>query len=124
MASTNDTDTLDRATRRATVRRLADEEQLSNREIARRLNIGKDTVRRDLDATEPAEATPAPTSGAPLAPLVLYTLDPSLVQDLNCLTDPRTGALIAPVRRYIRAAAEGRRAALRTVAQRIGAEGE
>lgn len=124
MATTQPTDTLDRATRRATVRRLADEEHLSARAIARRLGIGKDTVRRDLDATAPTSAPPVPTSGAPRAPYLLYDLEPSLIQDLNALTDPRTGALIEPVRRYIRAAAEGRRTGLRKVAQRLAEEDE
>ncbi|MFJ3867895.1 helix-turn-helix domain-containing protein [Streptomyces nigra] len=124
MAVTQPTAPLDRATRRATVRRLADVEGLSNREIARRLGIGKDTVRRDLDATAPGDATPAPTSGAPVAPRLLYALEPSLIQDLNVLTDARTGALIAPVRRYLRAAADARRADLLKVAQRIAAEAE
>ncbi|MCX5362893.1 hypothetical protein OG864_29785 [Streptomyces sp. NBC_00124] len=124
MASTKGTATLDRATRRATVRQLADEEGLSARAIARQLGIGKDTVRRDLDATEPADAAPAPTSGAPIAPYLLYDLEASLIQDLNVLHDARTGALIEPVRRYIRAAANARRADLLRVAQRICAEQE
>ncbi|MFJ4585122.1 DeoR family transcriptional regulator [Streptomyces echinatus] len=53
MATATNTAALDRAARRAIVRRLADEEQLSARAIARRLGAGKDTVRRDLEATAP-----------------------------------------------------------------------
>jgi DNA-binding transcriptional ArsR family regulator len=129
MATTNSTGALDRAARRATVRQLADKEALSARAIARRLGIGKDTVRRDLEATEPTApqdapetAPPAPTSGAPRAPYLLHDLEPALIQDLNVLHDARTGELIGPVRRYIRAAANARRADLRKVAQRICAE--
>jgi IS30 family transposase len=117
MATTHPTDTLDRATRRATVRRLADEGK-SNRAIGRELGIGKDTVARDLAATTatpapdtaPQDATPAATSGARRAPWLLHDLEPALIQDLNVLTDPRTGALIEPVRRYLRAAARAVRA--------------
>jgi hypothetical protein len=125
MATTHPTrDTV--AARRATVRHLADTEGLSARAIARRLNIGKDTVRRDLAATEPTtapqDAPPPATSGATPAPRLLHPLDPSLVQDLNCLMDPRTGALPDPIRRYLRAAADGRRASMAATARRIVAE--
>jgi hypothetical protein len=117
MANTNPTGPLDRVTRRATVRRLADEGK-SNRAIARQLGVGKDTVARDLAATPatpapdtaPQDATPAPTSGARPAPRLLHPLDPRLIQDLNVLADPRTGALPAPLLRAIRAAADHRRA--------------
>ncbi|RMB83662.1 helix-turn-helix domain-containing protein [Streptomyces shenzhenensis] len=128
MATTETTGALTLDQRRATVRRLA-AEQVSNREIARRLGIHHRTVARDLEApTAPAEAPqtapPAPTSGVPRAPRLLYDLEPALIQDLNVLTDPHTGALIAPVRAYLRAAANGRRTALREVARSIGAADE
>jgi len=128
MATTNDTGRLTLDERRAKVRRLA-AQSLSNREIARRLGIHHRTVARDLEApTAPAEAPqpapPAPTSGAPVAPSLLYDLEPALIQDLNVLHDARTGALIGPVRRYIRAAANARRADLLRVAQQICAERE
>jgi hypothetical protein len=117
MANANPTGPLDRATRRATVRRLATEGK-SNRAIARQLGVGKDTVARDLAATPappapgtaPQDATPPATSGAPFTPPIVYRLDPRTVQDLNVLADPRTGALPAPLLRAIRAAADHRRA--------------
>lgn len=58
---------LDRDTRRTAVRQLADD-GLSQRRIARRLGVSKDTVRRDLaelaqtDAPDPEPAAPATTS--------------------------------------------------------------
>ncbi|MFF9284852.1 hypothetical protein [Streptomyces griseosporeus] len=133
MATTNPTGD-QRAALHAEVRRLAAEEQLSNRAIARRLGVHHTTVGRilrttpapDAPAAAPAERTtpapPAPTSGAARAPRLLYDLDPTLIQDLNVLTDARTGALIAPVRQYLRTAAAYRRAALTAVAHRIAAE--
>lgn len=122
MANANTTGPLDRATRRATVRRLADEGK-SNRAIGRELGIGKDTVARDLAATAapdtaPQDATPPATSGAPFAPPVVYRLDPRTVQDLNVLADPVTGALPAPLLRAIRAAADHRRAQWLNVIER------
>ncbi|MFE2736246.1 hypothetical protein [Streptomyces sp. NPDC059349] len=62
MDTTNPTGATDRATRRAKVRRLADDSH-SNREIARRLDIGKDTVRRDLAAEAPAAPGPCAMVG-------------------------------------------------------------
>lgn len=120
MAITQPTDAPSRAERRHRVRQLA-ADGLSNREIARRLSIGKDTVRRDLRATEapaapvPASpaAPPAMTSGAAPAPprtRLIWELDPRLIQDLNVLVDRRTGALPAPLAHIIRAAADRRRA--------------
>jgi hypothetical protein len=118
MATTNPTGALPLAERRATVRRLADE-NLSHREIARRLGIHHRTVARDLAApAAPETAPPAPTSGAPRAPRLLYPLDPRTIQDLNVLTDPHTGALPAPLIRAIRAAADHRRAQWHAMAQR------
>lgn len=118
------------AARRATVRRLADEEGMSHRAIARQLGIHHRTVARDLEATEPAGAAPtapqaappAPTSGAPRAPFLLYELEPSLIQDLNVLTDWRTGAMFEPIRRYLRAAANARRADMRAWIERQRAD--
>jgi hypothetical protein len=125
MATTNPTGTLPLAERRATVRRLADE-NLSHREIARRLGIHHRTVARDLAApaapAAPESAPPAPTSGAPRAPRLLYPLDPRTIQDLNVLADPHTGALPAPLVRYIRAAANAQRADMRAAMERICAE--
>ncbi|MFB6846219.1 helix-turn-helix domain-containing protein [Streptomyces sp. NPDC056373] len=114
------------AARRASVRHLADEEGMSHRAIARQLGIHHRTVARDLDATAPAAtaapapqtAPPAPTSGAPRAPFLLHELEPSLIQDLNVLTDHRTGTLYAPIRQYLRAAADARRAAMRAWIER------
>ncbi|MFJ9892706.1 hypothetical protein ACIQPR_05170 [Streptomyces sp. NPDC091280] len=128
MATTETTGARTLDQRRATVRRLA-AEHLSNREIGRRLGIHHRTVARDLEVpvapTEaPQPAPPAPTSGAPVAPSLLYDLEPALIQDLNVLHDARTGAMIGPVRRYIRAAANARRADLLRVAQPVGTEGE
>ncbi|MFE7017719.1 hypothetical protein ACFVAQ_46015 [Streptomyces sp. NPDC057651] len=128
MADTNPTGATDRATRRAEVRQLADAGE-SNREIARRLGIGKDTVRRDRAATEappapdpapaaPDPAPPAPTSGATRAPFLVRDLAPELIQDLNMLADPRTGQLPAPLARMLRAAADQARAAWRTARER------
>ncbi|MGD6762060.1 hypothetical protein ACOKM5_24305 [Streptomyces sp. BH097] len=116
MATTNPTGALPVAERRRRVRQLADE-QVSNREIGRRLGIHHRTVARDLATPAPTEAPPAapqdappaPTSGAPLAPRLLHDLEPSLIQDLNMLCSG-TGALPEPIRRYLRAAADARRA--------------
>ncbi|MFJ7337865.1 hypothetical protein ACIQUU_32030 [Streptomyces sp. NPDC101116] len=121
MATANPTGALDRATRRATVRRLADEQGMSARAIARRLKVGKDTVRRDLEATAPTPAPPAPTSGAapaPRRPTLVKELDPRLIQDLNVLVDRRTGALPSPLDRIVRAYADRTRAEWRTSMQR------
>jgi transposase len=128
MATAETTGAPDLAERRATVHQLA-ADGLSNRAIGRRLGIHHRTVARDLEApvapTEaPQPAPPAPTSGAPVAPSLLYDLEPALTQDLNMLHDARTGAMIEPVRRYIHAAANARRADLLRVAQRIDTEGE
>lgn len=128
MATTNPTGRLAPAERRRRVRQLAAEGK-SNREIARQLGIHHRTVARDLDAPPaPAEAPqtapPAATSGAPLAPRLLHPLDPALIQDLNCLADPRTGALPEPIRRIIRAAANGRRASMLATVHHIAQEEE
>ncbi|MCX5266072.1 helix-turn-helix domain-containing protein [Streptomyces sp. NBC_00199] len=128
MATTNPTGRLTPAERRRRVRQLAAENK-SNREIARQLGIHHRTVARDLDAPPaPAEAPqiapPAPTSGDPRAPRLLHPLEPALIQDLNCLADPRTGALPEPIRRIIRAAADGRRADMLAAARRIADEEE
>ncbi|MGW1158442.1 helix-turn-helix domain-containing protein [Streptomyces sp. NPDC002513] len=130
MAITQPTDALTRAERQRRVRQLA-AEGMTQRAIARHLGIHHRTVARDLSATPaPTAATPpaplapddapaAATSGAHPAPRLLHELEPSLIQDLNVLTDPHTGQLLAPLRQYIRAAATHRRAALRRVAQRF-----
>jgi hypothetical protein len=103
--------------RRAIVRQLADD-GMSNRAIARRLGIHHATVARDLDATSaPQTAPPTPTSGARPAPRLLHDLDPRLIQDINVLADPHTGALPAPLVRAIRAAADHRRATWNAMAQ-------
>ncbi|MFD8216197.1 helix-turn-helix domain-containing protein [Streptomyces sp. NPDC059697] len=111
MATTNPTGAMPQAERRHRVRQLA-EQHLSNREIARRLGIHHRTVARDLaaPAEAPPIAPPAPTSGALPAPRLLHDLDPRLIQDINILADPHTGALPAPLVRAIRAAADHRRA--------------
>lgn len=117
MATTNPTGAIPQAERRHRVRQLA-AANLSNREIARRLGIHHRTVARDLEAPPaPEQAPPAPTSGAGPAPRLLYPLDPALIQDLNVLADPHTGALPAPLVRAIRAAADHRRAMWRTATQ-------
>ncbi|MGW6518559.1 hypothetical protein [Streptomyces sp. NPDC054962] len=124
MATTNPTGALTQDERRRRVRQLAAESK-SHREIARQLGIHHKTVARDLAAPQaPQAAPPEPTSGAPLAPRLLHPLDPALIQDLNCLADPRTGALPEPIRRIIRAAADGRRASMRATAHRIAEEEE
>ncbi|MFF4962990.1 helix-turn-helix domain-containing protein [Streptomyces sp. NPDC001222] len=129
MATTNPTGALDLAARCATVRQLADD-GMSHRAIARRLGIHHRTVARDFDATPaPAEAPPAapaappaPTSGAPSAPRLLHPFDPALIQDLNVLADPRTGALPSPLLRAIHAAADHRRAKMRAAAAHLAFE--
>ncbi|MGW2933961.1 helix-turn-helix domain-containing protein [Streptomyces sp. NPDC001156] len=111
--------------RRATVRQMADDGH-SNRAIARQVGIHHSTVARILRATdepdapvdEPQDAPPHPTSGAPRAPQLLHALPPWLIQDLNVLTDPRTGRLPAPVARAIHTAAEARRATMRANLER------
>lgn len=121
------------AARRATVRHLADVEQLSNRTIGRRLGIHHRTVARDLASTAPpaapavaeqaappapVEAPPAPTSGAApaprRAPSLLHPLSPQTIQDLNVLATG-TGSLPAPLLRAIHEAAERRRTAWRAI---------
>ncbi|GGW68043.1 helix-turn-helix domain-containing protein [Streptomyces griseoloalbus] len=123
--------------RTARVHHLA-AQKLSNRAIGRRLGIHHTTVGRILRTTtapehttpQPAERT-TPTPAAPMerttptasgdtpTPRLLHPLDPAFVQDLNCLMDPRTGALPEPIRRIIRAAADGRRASMRATAHRL-----
>ncbi|MGW2497310.1 hypothetical protein ACWCV2_22775 [Streptomyces pseudogriseolus] len=130
----------DRAARDAEVHRLA-AQHLSNRAIARRLGIHHVTVGRILSTTTAPErttastterTTPAPdtaperttptTSGDGPAPRLLHPLDPRTIQDLNCLMDPRTGALPAGLVRAIRTAADHRRAAMVATAHRLAAE--
>src|SRR5690606_11723807 len=48
--------------------------------------------------------------------------DPDLIQDLNVLRDPRTGALPAPLRAMLRTAADARRTTMRATVHRIAAE--
>jgi hypothetical protein len=121
MATTKPTGAMPQAERRRRVRQLA-EQHVSNREIARRLGIHHRTVARDLaappaPAEAPQTAPPAPTSGARPAPRLLHDLDPRLIQDINVLADPHTGALPAPLVRAIRAAADHRRATWNAMAQ-------
>jgi hypothetical protein len=129
MATTQPTDP-ERAARHAEVRRLADEEQLSNRAIARQLGMHHTTVGRILRTTPapdaPAErttnaptvrTTPVTSGAGPRTPQLVRELDPRLIQDLNVLM-AGTGALPAPVARVIRAAANERRAAWNAMAQR------
>jgi hypothetical protein len=139
MAITNPIAPADLATRRATVRQLADEGH-SARAIARRLGIHHKTVARDLAATPapvveeptappapvdaPPTAPPAPTSGARPASRLLHPLDPALIQDINVLADPRTGALPASLLRAIHDAAERRRATWDAMARRRAAAEE
>lgn len=121
------------STRRALVRQLADgDPTLSARAIASQVGVSKDTVLRDLDATEPMSSQPAPESGiaapqpapervppaqtgAPEDFLVLV-LDEPLRQALAVLR-AQVGA--ADTEKQNRAAA---RAAIRAVADRITEE--
>ncbi|WP_053913669.1 hypothetical protein [Streptomyces sp. TP-A0875] len=146
MATTNPTDTDERTTR---VHQLA-ARRLSHRAIGRELGIAHTTVGRILRTTPapvertedappaPVERTtptpvdqaerttsapPTPTSGNPRAPRLLHPLDPRTIQDLNCLMDPRTGALPAPLVRLLRSAADARRTSMRATAHRIANEG-
>jgi DNA-binding transcriptional MocR family regulator len=120
-------------TRRTLVRQLADgDPTLSARAIAIQVGVSKDTVLRDLDATEPVSNQPAPESaipepepapatapqaqtGAPEHFLVLV-LDESLRQALAVLR-AQVGA--ADTEKQNRSAA---RAAIRAVADRITEE--
>lgn len=110
--------------RRAKARQLA-KGGLSNRAIGRLLGVHHSTVARDLAATPepdapadappaeppaPVDAPPTLTSGERPAPRLLHDLPGWLVQDLNVLMDPRTGALPGALLRAIHAAAEERRA--------------
>ncbi|MFI5993151.1 hypothetical protein ACIBAC_15115 [Streptomyces sp. NPDC051362] len=129
MATTHPTDP-ERAARHAEVRRLADEEHLSHRAIARRLGMHHTTVGRILRTTTAPEAPPVRTTTAPTVrttpvtsgavprpPELVRELDPWLIQDLNVLMTG-SGALPAPVARAIHAAAEHRRAQWRTASER------
>ncbi|MGC0427626.1 hypothetical protein RKD32_003981 [Streptomyces sp. SAI-195] len=130
----------ERTARDARIRQLADD-GASARAIAREVGVHHTTVARILrtapapepttpqptERTTPAQAAPAErtitlTSGEVRAPRLLHPLDPHTVQDLNCLMDPRTGALPEPIRRILRAAANARRTTMRTTAHRIAAE--
>lgn len=140
MATTNPTRATDRDDRTARVHHLA-AQNLSNRAIGRRLGMHHTTVGRILRTTraperttpeQPERTTPAPattperttppTSGAAPAPRLLLPLDPDLIQDLNVLRDPRTGALPAPLRAMLRTAADARRTTMRATVHRIAAE--
>ncbi|MGW1892127.1 helix-turn-helix domain-containing protein [Streptomyces sp. NPDC002004] len=84
----------ERAARRAAVRQLADAEpQLSARQIAARLGLSKDTVRRDLDAlrqTAPdAARTKAPP--APSAPDGALRLTNAMRQSLAVFAEAGQG---------------------------------
>ncbi|MEU7340559.1 hypothetical protein [Streptomyces sp. NPDC007074] len=129
MATTQPTDT-QRTARHAEVRRLADEEQLSNRAIARQLGMHHTTVGRILrttpapetpaertTTTSPVRTTPVTSGAGPRAPELVRELDPRLIQDLNVLM-AGTGALPAPLARAIHTAADHRRAQWRTAMER------
>ncbi|MYR46611.1 hypothetical protein [Streptomyces sp. SID5910] len=139
MTTTQATRPMTRAERTALVHQLAAAGH-SHRAVARQTGMHHTTVGRILRTTPaPAErapeqaerTTPAPspapertitlTSGVVRAPRLLYPLDPTLIQDLNVLTDPRTGALPDPIRRYLRAAANARRTTMRTTAHHLAA---
>lgn len=136
MATTNPTRATDRDDRTTRVHHLA-AQNLSNRAIARQLGIHHTTVGRILRTTraperttpeQPERTTPAPerttppTSNNRPAPRLLLPLDPDLIQDLNVLRDPRTGALPAPLRAMLRTAADARRTTMRATVHRIAAE--
>lgn len=85
-----------RAARRAIVRQLADR-GMSARAIAAELGVGKDTVRRDLEAlahdTNPAQTTAAPPAGAAEQPGIFIPLTGAVHRALGALahaglTDP------------------------------------
>lgn len=120
MATTQPTDT-QRATRHAEVRRLADEEQLSNRAIARQLGMHHTTVGRILRTTPapdaPAERTTTATSDDDHTTSPDSLLHPRLFADISTLMDPRTGDLPAPLARVLHRAAEAQRTAWRTAAR-------
>ena len=101
---------------------LAHNPDLSARAIATRLDVSKDTIRRDIDAIRatptPPDTPPPLTSSAPRAPWLIPDLPAWLIQDLNILTDPYTGQLAAPVAHAIHTAAEERRATWRTNMER------
>ncbi|MFJ8146962.1 hypothetical protein ACIQ6R_18070 [Streptomyces sp. NPDC096048] len=121
MASTHLTPA-ERTARNARIRQLATD-GASARTIARQEGIHHTTVVRILRTTpEQTERTTPATSGAAPAPRLLQPLDPRTVQDLNCLMDPRTGALPEPIRRIIRAAADARRTSMRTTAHHLTTE--
>ncbi|GHC44398.1 MULTISPECIES: helix-turn-helix domain-containing protein [Streptomyces rochei group] len=130
----------ERTARDARIRQLAADD-LSHRAIARQVGLHHTTVTRILRTTPAPErttpeqterTTPAPapaperttptTSGNTRTPRLLHDLDPRTIQDLNCLMDPRTGALPAPLVRAIRTAADARRTTLRAIAARFGDE--
>lgn len=128
MAATQPTDPT-RAARHAEVRRLADEEQLSNRAIARRLQMHHTTVGRILSATPAPDAPAERTTTAPPERTAPVTSDddhttppdsllhPRLFADISTLMDPRTGDLPAPLARVLHRAAEAQRTAWRTAAR-------
>ncbi|MEV6791278.1 HTH domain-containing protein [Streptomyces sp. NPDC051320] len=73
--------------RRSVVRQLSDQ-RLSARAIAAKLGVGKDTVRRDLEALRQDPPPPAPT-GAPVAcaDQVTVAYDDKLRADLAVLAE-------------------------------------
>ncbi|MGW2130442.1 helix-turn-helix domain-containing protein [Streptomyces coelicoflavus] len=139
MASTHLTPA-ERTARDTRIRQLA-ADGASTRAISRKVGAHHTTVARVLRTTPAPErttperaerTTPAPpapvertitlTSGATATPRLLHPLDPHTVQDLNCLMDPRTGALPEPIRRILRAAADARRSTMRATAHRYATE--
>lgn len=94
-----------RADRRTLVRQLS-QEGLSARQIAGRLGVGKDTVRRDLEAIERQDAQEAAPDAAPNAPDAPQVIDgapaEAAPQDAppaedECASEPGKRAPGAPV---------------------------
>jgi transposase len=89
VSTSPDAGALSRDARREAVRQF-DDQGLSARAIATRLGVGKDTVRRDLEALRQAAppATPVPDDGAPVrADRLTMVLDGTLREDLAVLAE-------------------------------------
>jgi hypothetical protein len=131
MATTKPSRTTSHTERTTRVHHLA-ATGMSNRAIARELGMHHTTVGRILRTTTapepttptPAERTTPATSETPRTPWLLRDLEPDLIQDLNILRDPHTGALPAPLRTMLRTAADARRTTILANAQRLADEQE